>query len=360
MAEVVVVGAGLAGLTAAICCARAGHRVLVLERYARVGGAPEHRPSADSTPLRPELLGPWLGIGLGPPQVNPTPRGIFHVYGKRYEMEGRRQFMQAVERGPRNTSLDTYLYELALREGVRFEFGWALLSQRDAAQLPPGSIVATGLHPEPYLALGLPFQQVYGSAAHGRLEGPPVAAAWFDTFAGDYCYFASTNGIAFALAFDRVPLRRDARSRFAERLLRDLGVELDGWRDFQGAVGAKRLDNPRLFAAGKILAGSLAGMQDPFFFFGVHASLISGRIAAMAVDDPAAAWDLFRRISTIYKYSFAARRLFAPLPHAARRPLLRLFFAAVSRRPERYGRLPLQMVPGFREVQRGQAGSRLR
>ncbi len=353
MAEVVVVGAGLAGLTAAICCARAEHEVLVLERYGRVGGDPEHRPSADSTPMDIAAMGTYLGLKMGPPQVQATSRLIFHVYGKRYEVEGARQFTQTVERGPRETSIESFLYRVALEEGVRFQFGWTLRSQRDAAQLPPGSIIATGLHPHPYLALGVPFQLVFGYAAGGRHEGPPVTAAWFDDFAGDYCYYAATNGIGFALAFDRVPLGREVPGRFAERLESDLGVRLSGWHGFEGAVGARRLDNPRLFAAGKILAGSLAGMQDPFFFFGVHAALVSGKIAALAVDDRAGAWELFRKISSTYKYSFAARRLFSPLPHAVRRPLLRSFFSAMVGWPDRFGGLTLRNVPGFAEVRRG-------
>ncbi len=81
----IVVGAGLAGLTAAITCARAGHDVRVLEKYERVGGAPDHHPSVDSTPMRPELMGELLGLELGPPQVTPTYDASFYVYGKRYQ-----------------------------------------------------------------------------------------------------------------------------------------------------------------------------------------------------------------------------------------------------------------------------------
>ena len=40
MSEVIVVGAGLSGLTAAINCARAGHEVTVLDRFKEVGGLP--------------------------------------------------------------------------------------------------------------------------------------------------------------------------------------------------------------------------------------------------------------------------------------------------------------------------------
>jgi flavin-dependent dehydrogenase len=140
---------------------------------------------------------------------------------------------------------------------------------------------------------------------------------------------------------------------FAERLHSDLGVEFTGWHEFQGAVGVKRLDNPRLFAAGKILAGTLAGMQDPLFFFGVHSSLISGKIAALAVDDPSAAREWFGKISSLYKYSFVGQRHFAALPHAARKPLLRSFFGSMTRWPDRLGGLTLYTIPGFVKLERG-------
>jgi flavin-dependent dehydrogenase len=350
MSEVIVVGAGLAGLTAAILCARAGHEVRVLERYKRVGGAPGHHPSVDSTPMLPERMGKLLGIELKPPQITPTPTVRFFVYGKSYTMDGHRQYVHAVERGSRPTSLENYLYRIAQEAGVSFEFGWTLKSQKDAAELPPGSIIATGLHHESYLALGIPWQDVYGFVANGRFEGPPMAVAWFDTFAGDYSYFANANGIGFALAFDRQPLPRHAQESFVKRLHQDLGVELEGWRTFEGAVGVKRLDNPRLFSGPLILAGSLAGMQDPFFFFGVHASLISGSIAALAVDDKAAAWERFRKISVLYKYSFVGRRLFEPLPHHVRKPLLHAFMAMQLRWPDRFGGLTLHTIPGFMDL----------
>ncbi len=353
MSEVIVVGAGLAGLSAAILCARAGHAVRVLERYKRVGGDPGHHPSVDSTPMLPDRMGKLLGIELKPPQVTPTPTVHFFAYGKHYEMDGTRQHLHAVERGPRPTSLENHLYRIAEQAGVRFEFGWTLRTQNDAAQLPPGSIVATGLHHEPYQALGIPWQEVYGFVANGRFEGPPMAVAWFDSFAGDYSYFANANGVAFALAFDRKPLPRTSQERFVERLRQDMGIELEGWRSFEGAVGVKRLDNPRLFSGPLILAGSLAGMQDPFFFFGVHASLISGGIAALAVDDKAAAWERFRKISSLYKYSFVGRRLFEPLPHSVRKPLLRAFTEVQVRWPDRFGGLTLHTIPGFKDLEGG-------
>ena len=59
MADVAVVGAGLAGLAAARVLVAAGVDVVVLEARGRVGGRTYTRPAADGTPL--DLGGQWIG-----------------------------------------------------------------------------------------------------------------------------------------------------------------------------------------------------------------------------------------------------------------------------------------------------------
>src|SRR5215469_12078074 len=61
MSNVVVVGAGLAGLAAARWLVAHGHEVTVVEARARVGGRTEGLVLDDGTPL--ELGGQWLGAG---------------------------------------------------------------------------------------------------------------------------------------------------------------------------------------------------------------------------------------------------------------------------------------------------------
>lgn len=351
LAEVVIVGAGLAGLVAAVNCARAGHEVRVLEKRGGVGGDPTNHPSVESTPMEPERLGDFLGVELVPPHVTPVAVARSYAYGRRYEMEKTSIELHAVERGSRPTSIENYLYGLAAEEGVEFEFGWELRSRSDLEQLPPGSIIATGLSTEPFRVLAIPYKLVYGYVSNASLEGEPRAVAYFGEFTRDYCYMANANGIAYALFFDRSrKAPRDVVDAWAERLLADEGTAFEEWRFFDGAVAVKTLDNPRLFVGDRIIAGTLASMNDPLFLFGVHASLMSGKIAATAVDDRPAACELYRRVLSFYRKAWMIRRLMDSTPSQLRRLAMRLFFATSGAIPDLHRKLMFYQIPGLREV----------
>ncbi|MHB8780929.1 MAG: NAD(P)/FAD-dependent oxidoreductase [Candidatus Geothermincolia bacterium] len=344
-----VVGAGLAGLTAAINCARAGHEVTVLERFKEVGGLPRVHPAVDATPMRPERLGRFIGVELGPPYLRPTETVAMYCYGKRYEFPGSQMHLWSAERGSRETSLDHYLYRTALAAGVKFEFGHEYKTS-DAAWLPPNSILATGLFFEPFSELCIPYVQLYGFVARGRYEGPTRVAAFFDDYSRDYCYYAHSNGVSFGLAFARRPVDASLKERWKRQLAEWEGLEFLAWDDHEGVAPIARWDNPRLFWGDKILAGTFSGMQDPFLLFGVHGALVSGRIAAMAVDDKKGAYDLFRRMTGFFKYSFALRRLLDAVPHPARRAILRSGLSLAvsdSRAPGFVMERVLHTIPGL-------------
>jgi hypothetical protein len=353
MSEVIVVGAGLAGMTAAIHCARAGHDVRVLERYDRIGGIPDIHPSVDVTPMRPERLGPWLGIELKPPYVIPMEFCRIHSYGRKHDVPAADFHMYNVERGGRSTSIETYLYGLARDAGVKFEFGWWLKSQADAAGLPPDTILATGLEMEAFEALHLPYQPVYGYTFNGHYDGPAVMVGWFDTYTRDYNYMASANGVCFGLGFDRRPVGPELQERWRRQLSEDEGVDITNWHIHEGVVATRSIRNPRLFSGNKILAGTLGGMQDPFFLYGVHSSLVSGKIAGIAIDDKAAAYDLFLRMSSGIKLSWIVRQLFNLQPHRMKDLTLNASFNTLERFPkplQPLAEMVLRTVPGFQKI----------
>lgn len=358
MAEVIVVGAGLAGLVAAINCARSGRRVRVLEKRESVGGEPHIRPTVDVTPMEPEKLGRFIGVELGPPYVVPTEEFVVNVYGRRFVFPGAYFHLHSVERGHRSTSLDTYLYGLAREAGVEFEFGVDVGSAEEFERLPANTIVATGLEAEPFLALGRPFLDIFGFVAVTASEGPTRILGYFDRHTSYYHYCANLNGTAFALAFDRRPMPESACVEWAERLEEE-GFRFREWRPHKGVVANARMTAPALFAGGKILAGTLAGAQDPLFLFGVHGSLVSGRIAAMAVEDKERAWRVFRHFTSAYPYMWLYKKAFDLQPHSMRRPALGLAFGSLSRFPSLLRPLldqALRSVPGFGKLERGEEG----
>jgi flavin-dependent dehydrogenase len=352
MSEVIVVGAGLAGMTAAIHCAKAGHDVRVLERYDRIGGLPDIHPSVDSTPMRPERLGPWLGFELKPPYVVKSSCFRAYHYGRKFELSVESFSLHNVERGSRSTSIDSYLYGLAQELGVKFEFGWWLRSQSDAAELPPNTIIATGLEVEAFEALNLPYQPVYGYIFNGRLDGPPVMVGWFDTYTRDYNYIASSNGVCFGLGFDRRPVGPEMERRWRQQLKDDEGVDFPNWHIHEGVVACKS-PFPKLFSGNKILAGTLGGVQDPFLLFGVHSSLVSGKIAGIAIDDKSQAYDLFRKMTSGVKVSWAAKQIFSMQPHWLKKPAMGLFFDILTRFTKQLQPVTdftLKTIPGYQKI----------
>ncbi len=307
-----VVGAGLAGLTAAINLARRGREVVVLEKGKRVGGLAVYNPSPHGTPMDAEAMSRYTGIDLRPAMV-PLEEGVISVWGKRYRQRFPRNVRAwMIERGPRRTSMDHYLYRLAVEEGVRFEFDQPVVSDRQVNELPRNSIVATGLHVDGFEAANVPYQILHGYFAKCRVPWKEARVTmYFDDYTPDYAFTCSVNGIAFALIFNRHrPVARWEMEKFAEQAVVEDGYPFKRFQVLEGgAAPVRHVSNPRLFQGNVILAGTVAGMMDPILFFGMHGAFLSGKIAARAVDDPAGAYDEFRRLNVTFYPVLLAKRL---------------------------------------------------
>ncbi|MGQ9475276.1 MAG: NAD(P)/FAD-dependent oxidoreductase [Actinomycetota bacterium] len=350
MGEVTVVGAGLAGLTAAIILARRGHRVTVLEREERVGGSPMYHPSCQGSPLHLKELCAYLGIDISP-GVEPIREMKEIAGGKAMDFDPRLICAYFFERGPRESSLDSHLYRMARAAGVEFRFSSPVLSQEDLWDFPSHRIVATGLHFEGFEAFGVPYLTSHHYTYRGTCD-PELnfVHMYHDTYTSDYGYVAAFRGILYVHLFNRRrPISIQGRDRFAAQVTRFEGLEIPRWNAFTFPVPAASISTPRLFAGRAILAGTLSGAMDPFAFFGLHGALVSGGIAALAVEDRERAWREFRRCVRPYYSTYAVARLKELSPVS----LNVLGFRALFRRFDRRRlarRLLVEHMPGYRNL----------
>ncbi|MBN2025154.1 MAG: NAD(P)-binding protein [Actinobacteria bacterium] len=326
MGEKIVVGAGLAGLCAAINLRREGHEVRVLERRDGIGGPARDMSTgeltyvmADGTPMEVEKISRYIGIDVAPAFV-PLHSTRIYSFGKRFDIPFPKNVPAVlVERGSRKDSMDMYLYRIAVDDGVQFEFNYPVKTRKDFDDLPPQSIIAAGLFEDAYRELGIPYVHVEGLFGQGMVaddyDGPNVIL-YMDRHTQDYAFFSTIHGLAGALLFQRKkPLSQAAKDWFPEQLAKDEGIEFPEWHNLDvGVLPMGSINNPRLFHEKFILAGTLAGAQDPVLLFGVHGALVTGKIAAMALSRPEEALRQFRKINLLWKLSYL-NRLFIELTH---------------------------------------------
>jgi hypothetical protein len=321
MAKTHILGAGLSGMIAAIHAARQGKEVLVLEGHSGIGGLKGVHPSAHTTPIDPWWVSRYLDIDITP-SFKPILDFRLGVLNRLYSC--RTETLYCVERGDRPTAIDQLLYQECLGCGVSFEFG-ALV--KDPYELPPNSILATGLHREMFEALGIPYETVYsfwmtaerssGMFSSLKADFEQLLVGYLYPYTTDYFYVTAVNDLWYALLFSRRPLHKAHLAACVSSVEERLGVRLAGWKYLTGAVPTKSIANPRLLLGDKILAGSLSGSMDPFYLFGIHGALLSGKIAAMALEEPEKAQAEFKRINRFYVATWLQRRLYEynPLRH---------------------------------------------
>jgi flavin-dependent dehydrogenase len=372
MGKILIVGAGLSGLTSGICLARDGFEVEIWDRGGALGGVALDQAMksktpfaiADMTPFDMGRLSSYLGFDLMPRKeenggadyFTPLASARFYIRGERCEMPYPEDLsMKLVERGPRPSSLDSHLYRTALDAGVKFRFNTPVETREDFAGLPSGSIIATGMYKRSFEALGVPFKPAHGYFAVRELREyrGPQTVVYLDKYSKDYGYFTIINGIGCAILFQRgARLSAEAQEWFPRRLREDVGLDFPEWRLVEDFVGTPTgsFFNPRLFHDRFILTGTLAGVQDPSWVLGVHGALVSGKIAALAVRDREKAMQEFRRMNRWWRLCWLMKKFFNAIHPWGLRWIYKPIISSRARFHQRYLWRLYPAIPGLRRM----------
>ncbi|MGC9325771.1 MAG: NAD(P)/FAD-dependent oxidoreductase [Desulfomonilia bacterium] len=332
--SVMIYGAGLAGMVAGINLRRAGMSVIIYDREPAIGGSPLVHPSVHTTPVQPRETWDYIGIDLSDCVVPTVEYPAFWYNTKRITLPPYVNNTKAynVERGPRESSIDHRLYAIARDEGVEFVFNRDL-SLDELKNAPEGSIIATGLYKEVYELVGIDYSTTYGYLSTLPWSENDVSGAiHMGTFSVDYGYTASLNGMMFALLFSRRPLSEKDLGRFKDVLRKGRGMEFRSWSTFMGYFPRET----RLFWENKILAGTLSGMIEPFWGYGIVGALISGKVASLAHTDRPRAEADFARFTKGFARKLARKEAMDRMPFNKQLLRLGILKARIDcwRRPE--------------------------
>jgi len=349
--KVEIVGAGLAGLVAGINLAREGFEVVIYEKEKSCGGRPNFRPDPAGSPFNFDKLKDFIGVDISP-ACRRTSEWTFYVWGgkgKVYRMpESFEGYM--IERSGRQSSLDYLLTQEALDAGVTIEYSREFRGWDDFANLPPNSIITTGMEAHVYRSLGLPLVNLYMVYARGRCDMvEPTVAGYFDLYTKDYGFTSSINKVCFAIMFGRAgTMTQSGIERFKQQVAETAPYELGPWQTMEwAAVPTATMFRPRLYWEDKILAGTLAGIMDPTMYFGMLGALVSGKVAAIAVTDRKRAERLFKQATRTYSRSWLIKRTLDLLPDTLRHPLTDFALSALENRSDKFWENVWSIVPGY-------------
>ncbi len=305
--EVHIYGGGMSGMIAAYSLVKEGYRVFVHEKEANFGGSSEYNPSTHVTPIDPVATSKYIGLNIEncfSPVSRPIP-----FYFNETKITIPHQGFYALERGTRPSSIDSLLYSKCIEAGVEFVFNSKLTAE--VVERPkPSSIVACGLSPSVYKMLDIPCLKWEGWISRGNTRISNYAFTWWGDCVTEYGYFSSVKDYYFNLLFSTSPVGKNCLERYRKFLASAEGIEHENWKRTAGVVPLASPRNPRLFHKGFILCGTISGLMDPVFWFGISGAIVSGKIAAIAVMDPNRAELEFNRFTSGFSRSYLIKNRF--------------------------------------------------
>ena len=267
-----ILGAGPAGLSAALTAARAGREVSIIEQRAECGGRFHGDLQGLENWTTPgDVLDELAAMGIAPTFDHVAIRdGVFFgPDGRERRLRSDRPAFYLVRRGVGAGTLDQALKNQALTAGVRIRFGEA------AGLRPEGGIHTPGPGRCDALDVGYVFET---DMADG------VFAALSDRLAPKgYAYLLVCRGwgTVAACIFDDYANAREYRERARAFFETHAGLKMRAERAFGGTGNVRAAPIARRGAV--LYAGEAAGLQDALWGFGMRYALVSGHMAARAL-----------------------------------------------------------------------------
>ena len=344
MKPIHIYGAGISGLVAAINLAREGYDVTVFEKEDRIGGSKKCTPSVHMTPFHFQKMREYIGIDVEP-CFSSLRLFKAYIYNKIVFFNPNKLYV--TERGPNRSSLDYYLYQRALEEGVNFEFSHPLTADM-ISKIPERSIIATGGYSLLCKDLKVYHVPIVHYDSYMKInDNKDYCIAYFDSYLIGYGYIAAKNGLLSAqVGFTLKQPYKKLIEVFKKQLKETEGLEFKKWSLVHDTFPGKTYLLKKIHGKTFILSGMISGFLDPFFGFGVNSAMISGKIAAMTVISKKDGFREFKKFTDKLNRMFLLSRVYDFLPF--RNIIIPMFFNKDNKSlPVITGNL--QNIPGFVE-----------
>lgn len=312
-APIQIVGAGPAGLSAAITLARAGRRVVVHEAAARVGSRHEgDHQGLENWTAEKDVLDEFRERGLTLDFARtPCCRAVaFDAWGGRHELRSKSPVLYTIERGSGRGTIDSALLAQARDLGVEIRFNSRL------RQVEGPAILAAGPRAADAIAVGLHFETSMSDGCWVILDDELAPQGYA------YLLVANGRGTVKNCMFSGFKRESEYVARTVERFQKLVGFEMKNPQPHGGA-GNFRIP-ASAYSGTHPVAGEQAGFQDTLWGFGIRFAIHSGFLAARCLMDGSdynACWRA--KLGPVLKVGVVNRAVFGALGNHGYRRFLR-------------------------------------